>query len=621
MWAWLKNNARLIAIAALIVILLYALWLYVVPWLPAAAVLAYLFAAVLMFRYHLLAGRERRTQQQREAVHRNLSTALEFYRDHVGRLIGMLATALIWPVPLAREIWIEARAGANDTRQVEPYEALRLAGPFQSLAVLGWILLSISLAQIWFIGNAYPRIFVFTLLVSIFLKQIALIVIPGGLPGILRRKTARPYVAFLVILFLDAAALFIACHYLRMLDLSGAAAGGLGQLLDTAALQHTVELLLNPAPLGQRIMNIIGGHRIQQPDVGLAVVSAVGYVSLGKYFWDIRTFTVQDADRAAKAELDVKRGHLRKAVRHLDEISQKNKTPRVLLLHSLALIALFQFNRAKPRAEEALKTALKGGSASADDQLYSVLLDWATTIIPLPQTACIELLKSAANNRVSDWLLATKVARLLDSPHQAGGAPADAKAIAEQLMQRVPAGPRTRAIMKPIVTTAVRVLAPPRQVNGRLAGANALAEQLELQLAARLVTAPLTAAAIKIRLGQFDGARARLGAMHPGCPIEMFLYQVLLLQMVISDPDTSPNEKKVHFSNWANSAVPVLVIEATELTEWHEQRAALMELNVLRKNARRLEHGWEEMFVYVTDVLAHNLRAVDGLDELGLGPE
>jgi hypothetical protein len=572
---WTFWNILKVTLAVLLAgVAIYAFVVYAVPWLPAVAVAVYSCIALLRFGVLLYSlrnlqksrseGEELLQRTQRELAHKSVPAFLAYYGRLLGIVLALIADALIWPVSRLIEFYLQAQIGAaaSDARKALLSAAGVLCEHLQSFGVLVWVLLSISLAQISFIGDRYPRIFVFTLLASILFRLVALIVIPGGLPEILRRKTTWPwsYAVFFLIVSLDAISLVAGCHYLRVSDPSGAVVAG--------GLSHTAELVLHPVSLTEHALSVLRGQRIEWQGLSFTAVGFIFYLSFTKNLMNFGNFQRQDTDRVALAESEIKLGRPAKALRLLDEITPANvMMPAALLVRSLALIALSEYGRAKSLISKILETEIDGLGPPSDDQLFSVLLGW-TAIFVLPPKVGAGLVKWGADNGASDWVLANMAGTILALPLQGGGTPADVLPVAEQM------------------------------------------EQL---LAPRLTTAPLTAAVIKINLGQLDDARTRLAAARPNHPIEALIHDVLLMQTMVLDPDKTLEERKAGFSSWIDSAVPVLKGQVGELKEWHEQLAALKTLYALRSEAIQLECD-PEQFTYLANRLADQLRSRKGLD-------
>jgi len=565
------NVLRLVVIALLIGVTAYAFVIYIVPWLPAAAVVIYFCGAVAMLAISvmtLLEAQRARTpaeelvqHTQRELARRDVSAFIAYYAPRVGTIIAVTAAALVWPLTWAMGLYFAMQGHSiDDPRKTMLEGVLNLTEHLQSLALLVWILLSIAIAQIGFVGDRYPRLFVFTLLASILLKLAAIIITPGGLPAMLRRKTTQPYGAFILILLIEAVSLLLGCHYLRISDPSGAVEGGLAQ---------TASLLFNPAPLPQRILNFLGGQQFEQQHIGFALVGLVFYLALFKNLLDFGSFKRQDSDHLLLAQVELQRGHPVKAIKHLDDISQEHKSqPQALLLRSVALVALSEYDRAKQTAAQGMQQAVEDLGPLNDDQIFASLLGCCLTV-PLAQKARTGLFRWMANAGASDWVLAN---------------------------------------------FAISTLVVVRQTAAQPDEATSFAEQLEQQIASRQASAPLTTAVIKIHLGQLDGARERLNAARPNYPIESFMRHVILLLTAIADPTTTKEQDKISFSNWADTTLPVLKRDVEELKDWHEKLAALSMLYGLRRDAVQLEHDSAEQFHFLAHTLSVDLRGRKGLE-------
>ena len=396
---------RLALIAAVVAAVAYLFVVFVIPWLPTIFVVGYFviatFVALAGLGALLVAQSARNPAEavlksaERAQAHKTFSATLVYYGNRVGAVINVIATALIWPLagPVGAYFAIRSKADMSDPRSVILQNALKLTEPLQSLAVLLLMGFWVLIAQLGWVGDRYVGIFVGTLLISVLLRLVAMTILSGGLPELLRRKTSQPYTAFLIIGALDAASLLFGFHYLRTSDLVSPLVGGMGEL------SHTASLLFNTSTLPQRIVSYLDGSRLHRDDVVIGVAGFINYVALLKNALNFSKFHKQDADFIWLAQIELQRGHPAVALRHLNQLSRDARNRGTALgVKAMCFLSLGEFDRAKTALAEGLKEEELG--KINDDMLHSSIFGMSV-VLPAGLKTRFDLFKWMASNNVA----------------------------------------------------------------------------------------------------------------------------------------------------------------------------------------------------------------------------
>jgi hypothetical protein len=564
--AW--NAFRLSLLLVLLGLIFYVVAVYIVPWVPAAAVAVYFVGAVCAGGAGLY--NVRRSRVPRNAAEEvSLETAkgrtrrdtlqfIEFYASRLASILIIISTALVWPLALV----VFGYALANPKDDAAPrvsFGGTVLTEHLESFGVGVWMMLAVAIAEISSVDDRYPRLVVYTLLAAVIVKQVALVVLPGGLPELIRRKTTQPYQAFLLILVLDAASLIVGCHYLRVSAAHGVADGGVGQ---------TAALLLNTAPLVQRIIGFVDGQAIPQGDLAIGLVGLIFNLALIKNVLNIKIFRRTDGDYLYLAQNRLQGGHATEALRYLDCISKDHKNaPSALLLRSTALVVLCDFERAKPLAARAVEGELDLVVPVSEDEVFSILVS-ASMVMPVPTEVSIKLFKWLSESGASDWLLANLVDASLTVLHQTAKSERDVQNVARELEQ----------------------------------------------VGCRLSVLPLTGAVLKLHLLEIGDVRRCLSEMRPNIPIESLSRRMILMLAMMRQPDTSVEEDRSAFSKWTDDNAPAIMSEVRELVEWNQKLIALGILLDLQTLATAFGHASAGYFAYLANMLSADLRKYKWLE-------
>ena len=387
-----------VVVLGLLLLLGYAVYRYVLPrWVP---ILFYAYSGlgsvVFIVGIVRVISQSGKSGSFREDVLKTLRTVAQKsdlpariarLRDGVAVLARAVAGAIVWPVDTFFGTLMAVKNPGITPTEAGVRQNLRLSEHYYSLFALAVTLAVFGLEFRDVDLGKYGAVVLSLVLASTALRHVGYSVQTTPLPAILRRVSANPYLAFLVIIAADFSTLVLA--------LTALSAPGKLSSVTLDDLRGTANQLLQ----AQEPLKLLRGMKLTEHQVIVGVVGLLFYLALFKTITELKEFKRRDEDYIWLAGAANMLGNFAAALRHLRKVESWNVEARSAEI--VALIGVNEIDKAEQKARQLLEHSHKGISP---EQIFGAMWQ-AYLIAPVPEDPLVTLYQHAVTSNVRDALV------------------------------------------------------------------------------------------------------------------------------------------------------------------------------------------------------------------------
>lgn len=314
----------------------------------------------------------------------DLNARLGRLREAIGGLGRILGSAIVWPVDVGYGILESKRHPGMTQKQVNLRLGLSLLEHYYSLFALLAVVALLGLDRRGVKLGRYEDIVLAMLLASVTLRHIRYSIQTTPFPAHLRRVSANPYVAFLVIIAADFTTLVLA---LTALGRSGSVSAiTLGDLWATGA-----QLLKAKEPL-----KVLQGTRLTEHQLLVGFVGLLFYLALLKTLTEFKEFKRTDGDYVWLATAANALGNFAAALRHLRKVESWNADARATEI--VALLGVNEIDAAEEKVGQLIEYNHKDRSPEA---IFGIV--WSACLMnPISNDTNVSIFQHALRSNMQD---------------------------------------------------------------------------------------------------------------------------------------------------------------------------------------------------------------------------
>jgi hypothetical protein len=303
-----------------------------------------------------------------------LLARLARFRDWVAAFARTIANAILWPVGALSGWNLMKKNPRMGLQEFGIRQDLRLSEHYYSLfslavalAVFGLEFRSVDLGK-------YGAIVLAMMLVGTTLRHVCYSIQTTPLPAVLRRVSASPYLAFLVVILADFSTLILA--------LTALSASGSASRVTWVDFRNTASQLLQAQ---EPLKLLLQGTRLTEHQVIVGVVGILFYLALLKTLLAVKEFKRKNEDHIWLASRASALGNFAAAVRHLRRVEGWSVDAR-----SAEIVALIGVNEVD-KAEENVRQLLEYNNKDTSPERIFGEMWGASMLAPVSEDALVTL--------------------------------------------------------------------------------------------------------------------------------------------------------------------------------------------------------------------------------------
>ena len=317
----------------------------------------------------------------------DLTARLTRLRDGAAVIAREIASGILWPVDTLSTLALMKKNPGVSLTEIGVRQNLRLSEHYYSLFSLAAALVVFGLEFRDVDLGKYGAIALSLVLASAALRHARYSIQSTPLPAVLRRVSANPYLAFLIIIAADFSTL--------VLTLTALSAPGKPSSVTLNDLRGTANQLLQ----AQEPLKLLRGTRLTGHQVIVGIVGLLFYLALLKTLTEFKEFKRKDEDNIWLASAANVLGNFAVALRYLRKLESWNVAARAAEI--VALIGVNEIDKAEQKVRQFLELSHKDTSP---EQIFAIMWQ-AYLVAPVPEDPLVAVFQHAVNWNVRDAMV------------------------------------------------------------------------------------------------------------------------------------------------------------------------------------------------------------------------